>query len=73
VAKYDPEKVEFVKLSRATRVKVEGAKAVKLYDKGAVVKVSGNDKSQLLASGGTIVIGKDAKESDPAVPGTPQT
>jgi len=68
MAKYDPDKVEAVKLGHPTRVRVEGSKEVKLFDKGAVVLVSGNDKSQLLSSGGIIVTGKDAKPSEPLAP-----
>ena len=63
MAKYDPDKVELVKLGRPTRVRVDGAKDVKLFDKGGVVKVSGNDKSQCLATGGVIVA--NGKVSDP--------
>lgn len=63
--KYDPELVEEVKLLKPTRVKVEGSKVAKNYKKGDVVKVSGNDKAQLLASGhGEIVASKSAKASE---------
>jgi hypothetical protein len=64
--KYDPDKVELVKLSRPTRVREDGQKDVKLHPKGKVVKVSGNDKSQCLATGGTIVTGKAAENTPPA-------
>lgn len=49
--KYDIEKVEEVEILKPTRVKQEGQKTAEHCKVGQVVKVSGNDKSQLLASG----------------------
>ena len=44
------DEVEEIELLRDTRVLVEGAKEARLYSKGEKVKVSGNDKVQLLGS-----------------------
>ncbi len=44
------DEVEEIELLRDTRVLVEGAKEAQLYSKGEKVKVSGNDKVQLLGS-----------------------
>lgn len=49
--KYDPSKVEEVEILKPTRVKEHGKETAEHCKVGQVVKVSGNDKSQLLASG----------------------
>lgn len=51
MAKYEINKVEEVTILIPCRVKVDGAKEATFVDRGKTVKVSGNDKSQLLASG----------------------
>lgn len=56
------EETEEVLLLKDVRVKVEGSKSAQLFKKGKVVKVSGNDKVQLLGSGaGKILEAKDVQ------------
>ena len=62
MAKYNLDQVEQVRLIRATWVKVEGSKKVEHFAKGSVVEVSGNDKSQLLATGSEVVKGQTLAE-----------
>lgn len=56
------EETEEVLLLRDVRVKVEGSKAAQLFSKGKTVKVSGNDKVQLLGSGAGKIVEKEEKK-----------
>lgn len=62
MTKYDPEKVESVKLKRGCRVLEDGAKEAKAFKPGETVKVSGNSKSQLLASGFGELVSEEKKK-----------
>jgi hypothetical protein len=49
--KYNPAEIQEVEILKPTRVKEHGKDMAEHFKPGQVVKVSGNDKSQLLASG----------------------
>ena len=56
------EETEEVSLLKDVRVKVDGAKTAQLFKKGKVVKVSGNDKVQLLGSGAGKILEVESKK-----------
>ena len=56
------EETEEVTLLKDVRVKAEGKKTAELYKKGSTVKVSGNDKIQLIGTGAGVIKEVESKK-----------